>query len=625
MLTDRSIQGVRYAAHVIFLIGALLSSSPLQATTASPPAVALAWNASTDPTVTGYNVYYGTASRNYTNVLSAGSATNAVVSNLVSGVTYYFAATTYTVDGMESVYSAEASYAVPVPNNPPTLDALTNLTINQDSGEQVVALTGITSGGPNENQTLTVSAFSSNPGLIPNPTVDYTSPDTNGTVTFSPEPGSFGSAIITVMVDDGATVSNTVIRSFAVTVNPIVSPPTIDLLGDVVIPENSGSQVINLTGITSGAANGAPTLAVAATSSNPALVPTPAVSYSSPANTGTLTLSPVTNAFGSATITVTVTDSQPTNNLTTISFYVVVNQTTPVAGLLTNVVIAPNNTLRLPITPPVTNGNKFSFSLAAGAPAGVKISTTHKGVTWLIWTPTTAQASSTNLIGINITDLSNPSYSTNETAQVIVQDFVSCVLGSTSVQAGQSGSIPLALSSSEGVTNLTCAIPWPANSLGVLSVSISAAGVASSSVRTQTNAVVVNVQMASGQVLQGSNIIGSLSFQVPAAQPSGYVNIPVASLTAWKPSSVQYANVVPMPGQVAVINKVAILQPTTSGSARSLTVLAPVGNSYQLQYCTNFAAPTVWYPLTTFNQTNVSQSISLDPSLSAAFYRLQQK
>ena len=84
------------------------------------PAVTLAWDQSTDPTVTGYNVYYGTTSRSYTNVLAAGATTSATVSNLATGVTYYFAATTYTLAGLESDYSAEASYAVPQPNNPPT-------------------------------------------------------------------------------------------------------------------------------------------------------------------------------------------------------------------------------------------------------------------------------------------------------------------------------------------------------------------------------------------------------------------------------------------------------------------------------------------------------------------------
>ena len=57
-------------------------------------------------------------------------------------------------------------------NQPPTLNAITNLTINENAGLQTVNLSGISSGAANENQTLTVTATSSKPILIPNPTVN---------------------------------------------------------------------------------------------------------------------------------------------------------------------------------------------------------------------------------------------------------------------------------------------------------------------------------------------------------------------------------------------------------------------------------------------------------------------
>ena len=76
--------------------------------------VTLVWNASTDPSVVGYNVYYGGASGAYTNEICAGNATNATISGLVEGTTYYFAATTYAVSGRESPFSSEVSYLVPL-------------------------------------------------------------------------------------------------------------------------------------------------------------------------------------------------------------------------------------------------------------------------------------------------------------------------------------------------------------------------------------------------------------------------------------------------------------------------------------------------------------------------------
>ncbi|HLH54289.1 MAG TPA: fibronectin type III domain-containing protein [Verrucomicrobiae bacterium] len=600
--------------------GLLAGSSQLKASPGA--AVVLAWDPSPDATVTGYNVYYGPASRTYTNVLAVGNATTAIVSNLCSGGTYYFAATTYTSAGMESDYSAEASYSVASPNVAPTLDPIADLNIPQDGPEQTVYLTGVTSGSASETQSLTVSAFSSNPGVIPQPAIDYSSPDPIGILTFTPVPGSYGSSVITVMVDDGATVSNTVIRSFTVSVIPVNNPPTIDLLSDVMLNENSGPMTINLTGITSGQTNLSANLSITASSSNPGVVPAPVVSYSNPSSTGSLLLAPATNAFGTSKITVTVSDSQPTNNTTSVSFQVTVSQAiTP--GVLTNAAVAPNSALRLVLNPPSAS-DKVSISLMPGAPAGLKL-VSRRGITYIVWTPTPGQASTTNFVSVKIVDSTNPQMSTNETVQIVVQDYASLSLGSTSIQAGQSGSIPIMLSSSEGVTNLSFSMPWP-NTLSNPTLSISAPGATNSSLKVQGNTVVVNVQSSSPQGFQGSNLLGSITFQSQRIQPSTLIALPVTQLTALKPSSASYWNTFLNSGQVAVINNVPIVQATaTGGSGHALTVFGQVGNSYQVQYTTNLGPSAVWYPVSTYTQTSVSQSVPLAANLPWAFYRVQQK
>ena len=75
--------------------------------------VTLSWNPVTSANVAGYNVYDGSASGNYTNVTSVGNVTNATISGLTEGVTYYFAITTLSASGLESAYSSEISYTVP--------------------------------------------------------------------------------------------------------------------------------------------------------------------------------------------------------------------------------------------------------------------------------------------------------------------------------------------------------------------------------------------------------------------------------------------------------------------------------------------------------------------------------
>ena len=291
--------------------------------------VTLAWNPSTDPTVVGYNLYYGGKSGNYTNTLSAGNATNKTVSGLVEGKTYYFAATTYNSSGIQSPFSNEVSYSVPTNsvavNQPPTLNPINNLTINENAGPQTVNLSGITSGAANENQVLTVTATSGNTGLIPNPTVNYTSANTNGSLTFTPVANANGSAIITVTVNDGGASNNIVTRTFTVKVNSVNQAPTLNPLSNLTLNENAGPQSVNLAGITSGAANENQTLTVTAASGNTNLVPKPTVSYTSPRTNGSLTFTPVTKANGSTTVTVTVNDGGASNNIITRAFTVTVN------------------------------------------------------------------------------------------------------------------------------------------------------------------------------------------------------------------------------------------------------------------------------------------------------------
>ncbi|MGO9476364.1 MAG: Ig-like domain-containing protein, partial [Limisphaerales bacterium] len=289
----------------------------------------LAWNPTTDSTVVGFNIYYGGASATYTNEFSVGMATNATISGLVPGATYYFAATTYNAAGLESPFSAEISYLVPpivpVGNQPPTLNAIGSFSVNENAGLQTVGLSGITSGSTNENQTLTVTASSSNTNLVPNPAVNYTSANTTGFLTFAPVSNANGSVTITVTVNDGGASNNIVTQTFTVTVKPVNQPPTLNAIGSFSINENAGLQTVNLSGISSGAANENQTLTVTATSSNTGLIPNPTVNYTSANTTGFLTFAPATNANGSATITVKVNDGGTSNNIVTQTFTVTVN------------------------------------------------------------------------------------------------------------------------------------------------------------------------------------------------------------------------------------------------------------------------------------------------------------
>jgi hypothetical protein len=79
----------------------------------STQSVRLTWNASAGSGIVGYNIFFGTASGDYNSSIQVGGVTDAVVSNLTDGVTYYFALSAYDTSGIQSELSSEVSYFVP--------------------------------------------------------------------------------------------------------------------------------------------------------------------------------------------------------------------------------------------------------------------------------------------------------------------------------------------------------------------------------------------------------------------------------------------------------------------------------------------------------------------------------
>ena len=86
-------------------------------------------------------------------------------------------------------------------NDDPTLDAISDLTIDEDAAQQTINLAGITA-GPDESQSLRVTASSDNTDVIPDPTVTYTSGESTGSLSFTPVANQSGTATITVTVED---------------------------------------------------------------------------------------------------------------------------------------------------------------------------------------------------------------------------------------------------------------------------------------------------------------------------------------------------------------------------------------------------------------------------------------
>lgn len=192
----------------------------------------------------------------------------------------------------------------------PTLDSIPDLALVEDAPGQMVNLTGISSGAPDENQVLTVTASSSRPSVIPDPVVDYTSPSATGTLTFQPLPDAAGIVIITVTVNDGA---GSFSRTFTVTVNAVNDPPTITSIPAQATTEDTTVAAAFTLGDVETPAS---LLGLSAISSNPTLIASTNVTFDGAGSNRTVLLAPRPNQSGTADITVSVTDGSVTNSVT---------------------------------------------------------------------------------------------------------------------------------------------------------------------------------------------------------------------------------------------------------------------------------------------------------------------
>src|ERR1700677_3907133 len=85
--------------------------APVGTTTNMTVSTSLTWNPSPDPSVVGYNIYYGITNGVYTNMISVGNVTNTTIQNLEPNTVYYFVTKAYDDAGNESLPSNEAAFA----------------------------------------------------------------------------------------------------------------------------------------------------------------------------------------------------------------------------------------------------------------------------------------------------------------------------------------------------------------------------------------------------------------------------------------------------------------------------------------------------------------------------------
>jgi hypothetical protein len=131
--------------------------------------------------------------------------------------------TTRTFEAFEIQALRDLGYAISgVVNSAPVISSIATQTINEDQSSGAIAFTVTDAESSSSN--LTISATSSDQGLIENSTISLSGNSINRTITLVPIANANGNSQITISANDGLLTST---KTFTLTVNPVNDAPNI--------------------------------------------------------------------------------------------------------------------------------------------------------------------------------------------------------------------------------------------------------------------------------------------------------------------------------------------------------------------------------------------------------------
>ena len=237
------------------------------------------------------------------NIAFGGTGGNRTV--VVTPAANQFGTTTITVSVSDGELATTDTFVLTVTsiNDAPTISGIGDQTTDEDTATAAIGFTI----GDIETLVagLSVSGGSSNPTLVPTGNIVFGGSGANRTVTVNPAANQFGTATITVTVNDGAAGTD---ETLSVTFNSVNDAPTVSSIADQETTEDTATASIPFT--VGDVETVADDLIVTASTSNSALVSQTDITFRGSGASRTVVLKPSANQFGTTTVTVIVTDGE---------------------------------------------------------------------------------------------------------------------------------------------------------------------------------------------------------------------------------------------------------------------------------------------------------------------------
>ena len=199
------------------------------------------------------------------------------------------------------------SFQVAQVNQPPTISAISAQATDEDTATGDIAFTIADS--DSVVYCSNVTGISSNTGVVSNANIVITGTAPNCVATITPTANGYGSTLITLtLTDNGAPLPAQSTSSFSLTVNAVNDAPTISSVSNQTTNEGSATSSIPFT-INDVDSNLSCTSSVTAASSDTTIIPNANIVFAGTAPNCTMIITPAAAQYGTATITLTVTDN----------------------------------------------------------------------------------------------------------------------------------------------------------------------------------------------------------------------------------------------------------------------------------------------------------------------------
>ncbi len=351
--------------------------------------------------------------------------------------------------------------------------------------------------------------------------------------------------------------------------------------------------------------------------------------YSSKINAGGSTTATVTNLtlgttyyFAATAYDAAGDESVPSNEIS----YAVPTNGPPVLTPVTDQVITVQQSLCITNSAfdsfqPSAN---LTFSLDPGAPEGMSINPTN-GI--LYWCPTWAQAGTTNLITVRVSDSSVPPLSTVQTFSVIVGNAVQLTLGSLVVSLSQPGGSAVSFASSCPVTSLSFTLDAPAGWAGNLTVqsAIPQSVVVSQYTPGATHSL-VTIQTVDGSVLPAGQPVARVSFAAAGLMSSTFGWVNTSGVSALQTDGQPVPVAAGGASELVFVGLDSLVEARVgSNGMRNLVLYGPYGSSYMVESTTSLNAPKAWHDEYSITMNGLSQLfLDISSNEPTKFYRARR-